>query len=67
MAFCNGSMIDPARTTITFSQSRVVEELSNSRSVIRPDYIERATGTNSANELAIKDLADVSAMEAIRG
>jgi 3-oxoadipate enol-lactonase len=38
--------------------SRVVEELSNSRSVIRPDYIERATGTNSTNELAIKDLAE---------
>jgi 3-oxoadipate enol-lactonase len=38
--------------------SRVVEELSKSRSVIRPDYIERATGANSTNELAIKDLAD---------
>jgi 3-oxoadipate enol-lactonase len=38
--------------------SRVVEELSNSRSVIRPDYVERVTGTNSTNELAIKDLAD---------
>jgi 3-oxoadipate enol-lactonase len=38
--------------------SRVVGELSNSRSVIRPNYIERVAGTNSANELAIKDLAD---------
>ena len=38
--------------------SRVVEELSNSRSVIRPNYIERTAGTNSTNELAIKDLAD---------
>src|SRR3984885_12417057 len=37
--------------------SRVVEELSNSRSVIRPNYIEQADGTNS-KELAIKDLAD---------
>jgi pimeloyl-ACP methyl ester carboxylesterase len=38
--------------------SRVVEELSNSRSVIRPNYIERAAGRNSTSELAIKDLAD---------
>jgi len=38
--------------------SRVVEELSNSRSVIRPNYIERVAGRNSTNELAIKDLAD---------
>src|ERR1700760_1834970 len=38
--------------------SRVVEELSNSRSVIRPLYMERAAGTNSTNELAIKDFAD---------
>ncbi len=38
--------------------SRVVEELSNSRSVIRPNYIERVAGTNSTDELAIKDLAD---------
>ena len=38
--------------------SRIVEELSNSRSVIRPNYIERAAGTNSTKELAIKDLAD---------
>src|SRR5258708_32800595 len=38
--------------------ARVVEELSNSRSVIRPNYIERVAGRNSTNELAIKDLAD---------
>src|ERR1700692_468109 len=38
--------------------SRVVEELSNSRSVIRPNYIERVAGRSSTNELAIKDLAD---------
>src|SRR6267142_4966711 len=38
--------------------SRVVEELSNSRSVIRPNYIERIAGRNSTNPLAIKDLAD---------
>jgi 3-oxoadipate enol-lactonase len=38
--------------------SRVVKELSNSRSVIRPNYIEQVAGRNSANELAIKDLAD---------
>ena len=38
--------------------SRVVEELSNSRSVIRPNCIERVAGRNSTNELAIKDLAD---------
>src|SRR4029077_14445186 len=38
--------------------SRVVEKLSNSRSVIRPNYIERVARTNSTNELAIKDLAD---------
>src|SRR3979490_768305 len=38
--------------------SRAVEELSTSRSVIRPNYIERVAGTNSTNELAIKDLAD---------
>ncbi len=38
--------------------SRVVEELSSSRPVIRPNYMERAAGRNSANELAIKDLAD---------
>ncbi|HTF67085.1 MAG TPA: alpha/beta hydrolase [Edaphobacter sp.] len=38
--------------------SRVVEELSSSRSVIRPNYIERVAGRNSTNELAIQDLAD---------
>ena len=38
--------------------SRVVEELSNSRSVILPNYIERVARTNSTGELAIKDLAD---------
>ena len=38
--------------------SRVVEELSHSRSVIRPNYIERVAGRSSTNELAIKDLAD---------
>jgi 3-oxoadipate enol-lactonase len=38
--------------------SRVVGELSNSRSVIRPNYIDRVAGRNSANEPAIKDLAD---------
>ena len=38
--------------------SRVVEKLSNSRSVIRPNYIERVAGRNSTNALAIKDLAD---------
>ena len=38
--------------------SRVAGGLSNSRSVIRPNYIERVAGRNSTNELAIKDLAD---------
>jgi 3-oxoadipate enol-lactonase len=38
--------------------SRVVEELSNSRSVIRPNYVKQIAATNSTNELAIKDLAD---------
>jgi pimeloyl-ACP methyl ester carboxylesterase len=38
--------------------SRVVEELSTSRSVIRPNYIERVAGSSSTNEPAIKDLAD---------
>src|ERR1700720_3231286 len=38
--------------------SRVVEKLSGSRSVIRPNYIERVAGRNSANALAVKDLAD---------
>jgi pimeloyl-ACP methyl ester carboxylesterase len=35
-----------------------VEELSNFRSVIRPNYIERFAGRDSTNELAMKDLAD---------
>jgi len=38
--------------------SRVVEELSNYRTVIRPNYMERIAETNSTNELVIKDLAD---------
>ena len=38
--------------------SRVVEELSGSRSVIRPNYIERVAGRNSTNAPEIKDLAD---------
>jgi 3-oxoadipate enol-lactonase len=38
--------------------SRVVEELSHSRSVIRPNYMERIAERNSTNALAIKDLAD---------
>src|SRR3954466_7360537 len=38
--------------------SRVVEELSNYRTVIRPNYMERIAKTNSTNELVIKDLAD---------
>ncbi len=38
--------------------SRVAEELSKSRPVIRPDYAKRVTGWNSAKALAIKDLAD---------
>jgi 3-oxoadipate enol-lactonase len=38
--------------------SRVVEALSDSRPVIRPNYIERVAGRNSANALEIKDLAD---------
>jgi 3-oxoadipate enol-lactonase len=38
--------------------SRVVEKLSQSRSVIRPDYTERVAGRNPAKALAIKDLAD---------
>ena len=38
--------------------SRVVEELSSSRSVIRPNYTERLAGGNSTNDPAIKDLAD---------
>jgi 3-oxoadipate enol-lactonase len=38
--------------------SRVVEELSNFRMVIRPNYIERVAGANTMNESAIKTLAD---------
>jgi pimeloyl-ACP methyl ester carboxylesterase len=38
--------------------SRVVEKLSSSRSVIRPNYMERIAGRNSTNALAIRDLAD---------
>src|SRR5882762_664671 len=38
--------------------SLVVEKLSNSRSVIRPNYIERVAGRNSTNAPEIKDLAD---------
>src|SRR3984893_5416172 len=38
--------------------SRVVEKLSSSRSVIRPNYIERVAGRDSTNTPEIKDLAD---------
>jgi pimeloyl-ACP methyl ester carboxylesterase len=38
--------------------SRVVEKLSSSRLVIRPNYMDRVAGRNSTNALAIKDLAD---------
>ena len=38
--------------------SRVVEELSNSRLVIRPNYLEGVAGRRSTNARAIKDLAD---------
>jgi 3-oxoadipate enol-lactonase len=38
--------------------SRVVKDLSTSRSVIRPNYIERVAGGNSTNEPSIRDLAD---------
>jgi len=38
--------------------SRVVEELSNFRTVIRPNYIERVTAANTTDESAIKLLAD---------
>src|ERR1700750_502841 len=38
--------------------SRVVEELSSSRSVIRPNYMDRIFERNSTNELSIKELAD---------
>jgi len=37
--------------------SGVVERLSSSRPVIRPNYIERVAGGNSTNALAIRDLA----------
>jgi len=37
--------------------SRVVEELSSSRSVTRPNYMDRVAERNSTNELSIKDLA----------
>jgi 3-oxoadipate enol-lactonase len=37
--------------------SRVVEELSSSRSVIRPNYMDRVAERNSTDELSIKDLA----------
>jgi hypothetical protein len=36
--------------------SRVVEELSNFRMVIRPNYIERVAGANTTDERAIKNL-----------
>jgi hypothetical protein len=36
--------------------SRVVEELSNFRMVIRPNYIERVAGANTTDESAIKNL-----------
>jgi pimeloyl-ACP methyl ester carboxylesterase len=38
--------------------SRVVEELSNFRTVIRPNYMERVAGANTTDESAIKILAD---------
>lgn len=38
--------------------SRVVEELSTSRSVIRPNYMERSARTSPTNEPAINELAD---------
>ena len=38
--------------------SRVVEELSNSRSVIRPNYMERVAGANTTDKSAIQKLAD---------
>src|ERR1700753_2428945 len=37
--------------------SRVVAELSSSRSVISPNYMERFAGRNSTHELSIRDLA----------
>jgi 3-oxoadipate enol-lactonase len=38
--------------------SRVVETLSNFRTVIRPNYIERVAGANTTDKSAIKNLAD---------
>src|SRR3984957_13732916 len=38
--------------------SRVVEELSNFRTVIRPNYIERVAEANTTDESAIRNLAD---------
>jgi 3-oxoadipate enol-lactonase len=38
--------------------SRVVEELSNFRTVIRPNYMDRVAGANTTDESAIKTLAD---------
>src|SRR6202023_1811906 len=38
--------------------SRVVEKLSNFRTVIRPNYIERVAGANTTDKSAIKNLAD---------
>ncbi len=38
--------------------SRVVEALSDSRSVIRPSYMERVAGRNSTKAITIRDLAD---------
>ena len=38
--------------------SRVVEKLSSSRSVIRPNYIERVAGRESTKTPDIKDLAE---------
>src|SRR5258705_9495260 len=38
--------------------SWVVEKLSESRLVIRPNYIERVAGKTSTNAIAIRDLAD---------
>jgi pimeloyl-ACP methyl ester carboxylesterase len=39
--------------------SRVVEELSNFRTVIRPNYLEQVAEPNTTGESAIKHLADV--------
>jgi len=37
--------------------SRVVEHLAKQRSVIRPNYVERITGSGPANGLTISDFA----------